>query len=84
MVDSITQGGGGFNDYVFNAFYKLFFAAQKFFQEENFFQTNLVEFKNYLYNDVTNYIIQDEDRINKLLDLNEFFFNFFYIKETKL
>ena len=84
LIDRLSQGTGGMNDMIFNAFYKLFFAAQKFFQEENFFQTNMIEFKTYLYNDVTNYITQDEDRINKLFDLNEFFFNYFYIKENKL
>ena len=83
LIDRLTQAGTGINDMVFNAFYKLFFAAQKFFQEESFFQTNMVEFKNYLLEE-KDYITLNEDRINKIFDLNEFFFNYFYIRENKL
>jgi hypothetical protein len=71
------------NDIVFTAFYRLFFAAQNFFQEDSFFETNLIEFKNYLKLEV-NYIVHNEDRVNKIFDLDEFFFNYFYIKETQL
>ena len=83
LLDRLFQVGEGFNDLIFNAFYKLFFAAQKFFQEESFFQSNLIEFKEYLKEE-KDYITENEDRINKLLDLDEFYFNFFYIKENKL
>ena len=71
------------NEIVFTAFYRLFFAAQNFFQEDSFFETNLIEFKSYLKQEGS-YITKNEDRINKLLDLDEFFFNYFYIKETQL
>ena len=83
LIDRLTQAGTGINDMVFNAFYKLFFAAQKFFQEESFFQANMIEFKNYLLEE-KDYITLNEDRINKIFDLNEFFFNYFYIRENKL
>ena len=85
LISRLEQGGAGINNMIFNSFYKLFFAAQKFFQEESFFETNMVEFKNYLLTE-RNYITLngDVDRINKLFDLNEFFFNFYYIKENKL
>ena len=85
LIDRLVQTGG-VNDIIFNAFYKLFFAAQKFFQEESFFQTNMIEFKNYILQE-GEYITDNEDfenRINKILDLDEFYFNFFYIKENKL
>ena len=83
LIDRVTQVGPGINDIVFKAFYKLFFASQKFFQEESFFSTNLVEFKTYLFSEV-DYITENEDRINKIFDLDEFYFNFFYIRENKL
>ena len=85
LIDRATLSSVPFNDIVFKAFYKLFFAAQKFFQEENFFQTNMVEFKNY-YKDYLkeNQGQINEDRINKIFDLDEFFFNYFYIRENKV
>ena len=70
------------NDLVFQAFYKLFFAAQNFFQNDTFFEINLVEFKTYLKNEL-NYITANLDRYNKILDLDDFFFNYFYVKETQ-
>ena len=71
------------NEIVFTAFYRLFFAAQKFFQEDSFFETNLIELKTYLKEEI-NYIITNEDRVNKLFDLNDFYYTYFYIKETQL
>ena len=71
------------NEIVFTAFYRLFFAAQNFFQEDSFFETNLRELKTYLKEEI-DYIIENEDRVNKLFDLNEFYYTYFYIKETQL
>ena len=85
LINRLNQVGPGINDMIFQAFYKLYFAAQKFFQEESFFETNMAEFKSYLYTSPgKEYITLNEDRVNKLFDLNEFFFNFYYIKENKL
>ena len=88
LIDRLNQVGPGINDIIFKAFYKLYFAAQKFFQEESFFETNMVEFKNYFYTSPGKEYIFDDgdyvDKLNKLFDLNEFFFNFYYIKENKL
>ena len=72
-----------FNDIIFQAFYKLFFAAQNFFQNDTFFQNNLIEFKTYLKTEY-NYITANVDRFNKILDLDDFFFNYFYVKETQI
>ena len=86
LVDRLIIGnvaGEPINEFVFNAFYKLFFAAQNFFQEDSFFETNLIEFKMYLKEEV-NYITANEDKINKILDLDEFFYNYFYIKENQI
>ena len=86
LIDRLTLGsvtGDPINDNIFNAFYKLFFAAQNFFQEDSYFETNLIEFKSYLKERVS-YITANEDRVNKIMDLNEFFYNYYYIKETKL
>ena len=70
------------NDIIFNAFYRLFFAAQNFFQNDTFFDNDLVEFKTYLKNEL-HYITENLDRINKIFDLDEIFFNYFYVKETQ-
>ena len=86
LIDRLIVGnvaGEPINDIVFTAFYRLFFAAQNFFQEDSFFETNLDEFKRYVKGEV-NYITANEDRINKILDLNEFFYNYFYIKENQI
>ena len=83
LIERLTKPGTSINDHIFNAFYKLFFAAQKFFQEESFFETNMVEFKNWLKEE-GEYIVENKDRINKIFDLNEFFFNFYYIKENQI
>ena len=71
------------NDIIFKAFYILFFAAQNFFQDDTFFENNLIEFKTFLKENIT-YITENEDRVNKILDFDEFFFNYFYIKENQL
>ena len=70
------------NDEVFQAFYKLFFAAQNFFQNDTFFLENLFEFKAYLKTELI-YITSNVDRLNKLLDLDDFFFTYYYVRETQ-
>ena len=71
------------NDEIFQAFYKLFFAAQNFFQNDTFFLENLVEFKTFLKNEII-YITYNVDRLNKLLDLDDFFFTYYYVRETQI
>ena len=84
LLDRITgDDAEPINDIIFNAFHRLFFAAQNFFQNDTFFDTNLIEFKTYLVNEL-NYITENLDRINKLFDLDEMFFNYFYVKETQI
>ena len=86
LIDRIVMGnvvGEPINEIIFTAFYRLFFAAQNFFQEDSFFESNLKDFKNYVKEEI-NYFTKNEDRINKILDLDEFFFNYFYVKETQL
>ena len=77
-----TNENGPINDIIFQAFYKLFFAAQNFFQNDTFFLENMIEFKTYLKNEY-NYITENVDRLNKILDLDDFFFNYYYVKETQ-
>ena len=88
LLERIISGnivGDPINDIIFKAFYRLFFAAQNFFQDDTFFENNLIELKNFLKQGTNiNYITANEDRINKLLDFDEFFFNYFYIKESQL
>ena len=79
---SETNENGPINDIVFQAFYKLFFAAQNFFQNDTFFLENMIEFKTYLKNEF-NYITSSVDRLNKILDLDDFFFNYYYVRETQ-
>ena len=72
------------NDELFYGIYKLFFAAQNFFQNETFFVENLIDFRNYLKKEFS-YITQDMDvhRFNKLFDFDVFYFNYFYTIETQ-
>ena len=70
------------NDILFNSIYKLFFAAQNFFQNDTFFEMNMNNFRNYLKTEF-NYITVNVDRINKILDLDVFYFNYFYNTETQ-
>ena len=72
---------GDFNDIVFKAFYRLFFAAQNFFQNDTFFKVNLIEFKSYLKEHINDII---DEPLNKVFDLDEFYFNYFYVKETQI
>ena len=72
------------NDELFYAVYKLFFAAQNFFQNGTFFNENLNEFRNYLKREFAfDYITQDVDKFNKLFDLDVFYLNYFYSFETQ-
>ena len=82
QVELNNEEGKPFNEILFLAFYKLFFAAQNFFQNNTFFENELVEFRTFLKSEL-NYITGNLDRLNKILDLDEFFFNYFYVKETQ-
>ena len=75
---------GPINDDIFKSFYILFFAAQNFFTNDTFFIENLVDFRNYLKTTETAYITSSVDKFNKILDLDEFFFNYFYVRETQI
>ena len=72
------------NDELFYSMYKLFFAAQNFFQNDTFFEENLNEFRNLLKLE-NNYITKDLDvrKFDKLLDLDVFYYNYFYTVETQ-
>ena len=72
------------NDTIFDAFYKLFFAAQNFFTNDTFFIENLVDFRNYLKTTETTYITSSVDKFDKIFDLDEFYFNYFYVRETQI
>ena len=72
------------NDTIFNSFYNLFFAAQNFFTNDTFFTENLVDFRNYLKDTETVYITSSVDKFDKILDLDEFYFNYFYVRETQI
>ena len=70
------------NDLLFNATYKLFFAAQNFFQNETFFEYDMKDFKNYLKTE-NNYITQNLNNYNKIFDFDVFYFNYFYAIEAQ-
>jgi hypothetical protein len=72
------------NDTIFDSFYKLFFAAQNFFTNDTFFTENLVDFRNYLKTTEIDYITSSVDKFDKILDLDEFYFNYFYVRETQI
>jgi len=72
------------NDIIFKAFYNLFFAAQNFFTNDTFFLNNLVDFRNYLKATETTYITSSVDKFDKIFDLDEFYFNYFYVRETQI
>ena len=88
MYEKIMDKLGGeppndpLNDFLFNAIYKLFFAAQNFFQNETLFEIDMNDFRNYLKNEF-NYITKNLDKYNKLFDLDVFYFNFFYSIEAQ-
>ena len=70
------------NDYLFSAIYKLFFAAQNFFQNETFFEENLIDFRSYLKQEF-NYITQNTEKFDKIFDIDVFYLNYFYSFETQ-
>ena len=70
------------NDSIFKVFYNLFFAAQNFLANDIFFINNLVDFRNYLKATETTYITISVDKFDKIFDLDEFYFNYFYERET--
>ncbi len=71
------------NNYLFNTVYNLFFAAQNFIQDNSFFNDYLINFINFLIEE-KNYILQNKDKIDKLFDFSDFYFNYFYNKENIL
>lgn len=82
---TLLETGTVINDNIFNSFYNLFFSAQNFMQDDSFFTGNLMDFKEYLTDkDASLYIFQSQGRVDKLLDMSDFFFQYFYIMENQL
>ena len=81
-LDNNLIYGLGLNDQLFLAVYKLFFSSQNFYQNVSFFEYDLNEFRRYLKRE-NNYIVQNLDKINKIIDLDVFYLNYFYFKETQ-
>ena len=73
------KGNSLININLFNAMYDIFFSAQNFFQDNDFFDVNLDNFVTFLRNE-NSYIISNKDNINKLFDLSDFYFQFYYNK----
>ena len=51
------------NDIIFTAFYRLFFAAQNFYQNDTFFLSDLIDLKHYLLI----YMAENIDKLNRFL-----------------
>ena len=64
-INGLNINNENLNDMLFDAVYKLFFSAQNFFQNESFFEYDMIEFKNYLKNEKV-YITQSVDKLNKI------------------
>ena len=71
------------DDILFNTLYNVFYSSQFFFQDDIFFTRYLVEYVNYLKNDAYDFILQSDPYLDKLFDLADFFFSYFYIKLNK-
>lgn len=76
LMDVLT-GTNTINQIQFNSMYNIFFAAQTFMQDTTFFTVNLQSYLSFLMTHGTPLIMT---QIDKLMDLYDFFYRYYYIK----
>ena len=82
IIYTSFQNNKNVDNDLFKSIYNLFFAAQIFFKDYDFFNIYLINFINFLIEE-KNFALQNRENIDKLFDFSDFYFNYFYLKENQ-